>query len=101
MVTLHTEEPLAAALVEVIHTGDASALKRLLAENPGLSTARLGDDDPKGMSRTLLHVATDWPGALPQGCSDRGGARRGGSRHQCAFPWTTPRDTASLGGEQR
>lgn len=69
MVTLHTEEPLAAALVEVIHTGDASALKRLLAENPGLSTARLGDDDPKGMSRTLLHVATDWPGHFPNGAA--------------------------------
>ncbi len=59
MATLDTEEPLAVALVEAIHTGDVSALVRLLAENPGLTTARLGDDDSQGMSRTLLHVVTD------------------------------------------
>ncbi|MGH2698636.1 MAG: ankyrin repeat domain-containing protein [Actinomycetota bacterium] len=55
------------AVVEAIHTGDVSMLKRLLAENPGLASARLGDDDPSGTSRTLLHVATDWPGHFPNG----------------------------------
>ena len=63
--TIDTDEPLAVAVVEAIHTGDLSTLKRLLRENPGLVTARLGDDDPEGMSRTLLHVATDWPATSP------------------------------------
>lgn len=56
---IHTDDPLAVAAVEAIHSGDVETLERLLAENPDLATARLGDPD---MSRTLLHVATDWPG---------------------------------------
>ena len=67
MTTIGTEEPLAVAVVTAIRTGDVPALTRLLAVNPGLATARLGDDDPDGMSRTLLHVATDWPGHFPNG----------------------------------
>ena len=65
MVTIDTEDPLAVAVVEAIHAGDTAALKRLLAANPALATTRLGDDDREGMSRTLLHVATDWPGHFP------------------------------------
>jgi ankyrin repeat protein len=64
-VTIGTEDPLAVAVVEAIHTGDLPTLRRLLEENPGLAAARLGDDDPEGMSRALLHVATDWPGHFP------------------------------------
>ena len=65
MVTIGTEDPVALAAVAAIREGDLPALTRLLAENPWLATARLGDDDPGGMSRTLLHVATDWPGHFP------------------------------------
>ena len=61
------DEPLAVAVVEAIQTGDQERLGRLLAEHPGLATARLGDDGPGGMTRTLLHVATDWPGHFPNG----------------------------------
>ena len=64
---IHTNEPLALALVEAIHSGNLPGLKRLLAENPGLAQVRLGDNEPGGMSRTLLHVATDWPGHFPNG----------------------------------
>lgn len=64
---IDTESSLGLAVVEAIHTGDLAALKQLLAENPGLSRARLGVHDPAGMSRTLLHVATDWPGHYPNG----------------------------------
>jgi uncharacterized protein len=70
--TIGTEEPLALAVVEAIHNGDVPTLKRLLNENPGLATARLGDDDPDGMSRTLLHVATDWPGHFPNSAATVG-----------------------------
>jgi len=64
---IHTNEPLALALVEAIHSGNLPGLKRLLAENPGLAQVRLGDNEPGGMSRTLLHVAKDWPGHFPNG----------------------------------
>ncbi|MDX8141523.1 ankyrin repeat domain-containing protein [Lentzea sp. BCCO 10_0061] len=64
MNSLSTEDPLAVTAVEAIHTGDVQALVDLLAEHPVLATVRLGDCD---MSRTLLHVATDWPGHFPHG----------------------------------
>ena len=69
MATIGTEEPHAIAVAEAIRGGDLEALRRLLAEHPGLATARLGDDDPGGMSRTLLHVVTDWPGHFPNGAT--------------------------------
>ncbi len=69
MTTIETEDPLAVAAVEAIHEGDLPRLKRLLVDNPELATARLGDDDRDGMSRTLLHVATDWPGHFPNGAA--------------------------------
>jgi len=65
--TIDTRDPLAVAVVEAIRKGDVPALERLLDENPGLASARLGDDDACGMSRTLLHVVTDWPGHYPNG----------------------------------
>ncbi|MEU8040991.1 ankyrin repeat domain-containing protein [Streptosporangium sp. NPDC049078] len=71
MLVISTEEPLALAVVDTIHTGDQAALRRLLSENPGLATARLGDspDTEGGMSRSLLHVVTDWPGHFPNGAA--------------------------------
>jgi uncharacterized protein len=67
------DETLTVAVVKAIHTGDVLSLKRLLTEYPGLATARIirRDYDEKcnslGMSRTLLHVVTDWPGHFPNG----------------------------------
>jgi ankyrin repeat protein len=49
----------ALAAVEAIRNGNIESLKRLLSENPSLAKARI---DGK---RTLLHVATDWPGHFP------------------------------------
>jgi hypothetical protein len=68
LATVGTEEPLAVAVVEAIRTGDLPVLRRLLTEHPWLATARIGDD-PRGMSRTLLHVVTDWPGHFPNGAA--------------------------------
>ncbi len=42
-----------------IQEGDVATVTRLLAERPALATQRLGP-------RTLLHVATDWPGHFPR-----------------------------------
>ena len=65
MVTIDTRDALAVAVTAAIHRGNAPELRGLLEEHPWLASARLGDDDPKGMSRSLLHVATDWPGHFP------------------------------------
>ncbi|PYJ97168.1 MAG: hypothetical protein DME23_16930, partial [Verrucomicrobia bacterium] len=62
------DNPLAVAVVEAIHKGDVSSLKRLLENNPGLATARIGDAKSwNGVSRSLLHIVTDWPGNFPNG----------------------------------
>jgi uncharacterized protein len=64
---LDPAHPLAVAATKAIRTGDLERLERPLAEHPELATARLGDDRPGGTTRTLLHVATDWPGHVPNG----------------------------------
>jgi uncharacterized protein len=60
MVCRSIDDPLAIAAVEAIHGGHVEQLQRLLADNPALATARVDG------SRTLLHVATDWPGHFPK-----------------------------------
>jgi ankyrin repeat protein len=57
------DEPVAIAVVEAIRNGDLEALQRLLGENPRLATTRIGN------TRTLLHVAADWPGHFPNGAA--------------------------------
>ncbi len=70
MVTLGTDEPFAVSVVDAIHAGDLVALQRLLDEHPDLAATRLGSDGGDGgMSRTLLHVVTDWPGHVPNGAA--------------------------------
>jgi len=68
-VIIGTDAPLAVAAVEAIHDGDVVELRRLLDQHPELATAALGSDDGRdgGMTRTLLHVVTDWPGHFPNG----------------------------------
>lgn len=63
MLNIRPDEPLAAAAVEAIRSGDLETLRRLLREGPGLATAAIDG------SRTLLHVATDWPGHFPNGAA--------------------------------
>lgn len=81
--TIPTDNPLAIAVVDAIHTGDVEALERLLAENPGLATARLGVDND--MTRTLLHVATDWPGHFPNGAATVAALVKAGSDVNARF----------------
>ena len=76
MTFISKDSPLAGAVFKAIHTGDVPQLKRLLAENPGLAMARIvgREDEAKcggdnRMSRTLLHVVTDWPGHFPNGAA--------------------------------
>jgi len=59
-----TADPTAA--VAAIRAGDVGALARLLHATPGLVTAHVTTRrDGRTEGRTLLHVATDWPGHLP------------------------------------
>jgi uncharacterized protein len=67
VLVLDAGDPLAVAAVAAIHGGDTAALRRLLAEHPGLASARL-DDDGRA-ARTLLHVVADWPGHHPNGAA--------------------------------
>jgi uncharacterized protein len=60
MLNIGANEPLAVAVIEAIHSGDLDGLNRLLGENPGLATARIGP-------RSLLHLVADWPGHFPNG----------------------------------
>lgn len=69
MTTINSENPVAVATIAAIQTGDLRSLEQLLVDHPGLASTRLGDDDPEGMSRTLLHVVTDWPGHFPNGAA--------------------------------
>lgn len=67
MQSLSPEDPLAAAAIAAIHRGNVDDLKRLLAENPWLATARIGRLSGGCGLRTLLHYVTDWPGHYPNG----------------------------------
>jgi ankyrin repeat protein len=57
-------DALAQSVTAAIQGGDIGKLQSLLAGNPGLATARI-IDARNGSLRTLLLVATDWPGHFP------------------------------------
>ena len=69
IVEIRRDEPLGRATVEAIHQGNVGGLKHLLSEHPGLAGARIGGEpgtcQADKMGRTLLHIATDWPGHFP------------------------------------
>lgn len=62
-----SQDPIAKAVVDAIHTGNIETLASLLDQHAGLASARIGD--PSGCARTLLHVACDWPGHFPNGAA--------------------------------
>jgi uncharacterized protein len=105
-VTIDPGEPLAVAVVEAIRGGDLAGLRRLLADNPGLAAARLGDDRPGGMNRTLLHVATDWPGHFANGAAtvavlveagaDVNARFGGGSHDETPLHWAASSDDVEV-----
>jgi hypothetical protein len=68
MSNLSSTTPLAIAVTEAIRAGDVTALNRLLTEHPHLVTTRILDARCQGGgARSLLHIATDWPGNFPRG----------------------------------
>jgi hypothetical protein len=65
VLTLQQDDARALCLARVIREGNFCALKRQLADDPDLTTARILDE--RGGSRTLLHLVADWPGHFPNG----------------------------------
>ena len=107
--TIRAEEPLAVALVKAIRGGDLESLQRLLGDHPGLAAASILATDrncEKGTaSRTLLHVATDWPGHFPNGAAtvaaliEAGAdvnARFGGSHSETPLHWAASSDDVAV-----
>jgi uncharacterized protein len=62
--TVAADDPRAVAATKAVQAGDLAALESLLAADPWLAKARIGDAE---RYRTLLHAATDWPGHFPNG----------------------------------
>lgn len=60
---LPSDDPRARDARRAIRSGDLAGLRDVLAEHPELATASI--DFPDGAARTLLHIATDWPGHYP------------------------------------
>ena len=65
MLSLSAEDATAVSLVSAIQHGEVETLRQCLGNNPELATARVVDG--KGVARTLLHIAADWPGHFPNG----------------------------------
>jgi ankyrin repeat protein len=65
MLSIQADDARAVALTAAIQTGDVESLQQHLRDNPDLATARVVDR--RGVSRTLLHLAADWPGHFPNG----------------------------------
>jgi len=65
MLSIQADEAPAVALIAAIQRGDVETVKRYVRDNPDLAAARVVDRH--GVSRTLLHIAADWPGHFPNG----------------------------------
>jgi uncharacterized protein len=70
MLSIPEDDERAVAIVAAIQGGEVEVLSGLLRENPDLAAARVVDR--QGVSRTLLHIAADWPGHFPNGAETVG-----------------------------
>jgi ankyrin repeat protein len=64
---IDTGDPRAIAVADAIRHGDVARLRQALIDHPELASAELRTGGPGGKTRSLLHVATDWPGHYPNG----------------------------------
>lgn len=85
MTTRRTNDLVTVAVVDAIHTGDVARLRDLLVEHQGLAQVWVGTEDPDGMSRSLLHVVTDWPGHFPNGAATVGALVEAGADVNARF----------------
>ena len=64
MKSIPNDDPLAIVTVAAIKNGDIARLQQLLNENETLADSCIHDKE-NGVNRSLLHIATDWPGHFP------------------------------------
>ncbi|MEU7729159.1 ankyrin repeat domain-containing protein [Streptomyces sp. NPDC040724] len=64
--SLASGDPLAVAVTAAIRAGDLPGLRDLLEAHPGLASARIVERGAAAGERSLLHIATDWPGHYPR-----------------------------------
>lgn len=108
---LPASDPLAVATTTAIKEGDLPVLRALLTQHPNLATALITFPGPDGLpeGRTLLHLATDWPGHLPNVAStiqllvsagagaDISAPFRGGHHQETPLHWAaSSNDVAAL-----
>ena len=106
MLTLREDEPIATAVTGAIQSGNLDELERLLAEHPELPTVRITRRDGCGeQSRTLLHIATDWPGHFPNAqetvriliaAGADAGARFAGAHGETPLHWAASSDDVEV-----
>lgn len=64
--TLEAGDPLAVSVTAAIRDGDLPALRSLLEDHPALAGAPIVRRGEAAGERSLLHIATDWPGHHPR-----------------------------------
>ena len=82
--TLPPTDSVARALTEAIRVGDVAALQGLLSDDPSLAHARIAGAD--GAARSLIHVATDWPGHFPHVAATIAALARAGADVNARMP---------------
>lgn len=97
-------DPVALTISTAIREGDLSTLRTLLSKHPNLATALITSPGPDGQpeGRTLLHIATDWPGHFPNVAStiqvlasagaDVSAPFRGGTHEETPLHWAASTD---------
>jgi uncharacterized protein len=107
MLMLSKDDPQAAAAKKAIETGDLEGLDRLLRVNPDLARARIGCKNTQTGEggRTLLHIATDWPGHFPNGpaivavlvaAGAEVNAHSVGGHEECPLHWAASSDDVAV-----
>ncbi|WP_306335131.1 ankyrin repeat domain-containing protein [Streptomyces sp. KL118A] len=101
MTVLDAGDPLAVAVTGAIRTGDVPALRKLLDAHPGLAAAGIERRGEAAGTRSLLHIATDWPGHFPAGpeviavlvaAGADPDARFVGAHHETPLHWAASND---------
>ncbi|MGA4849882.1 ankyrin repeat domain-containing protein [Streptomyces sp. G5(2025)] len=101
MAVLDADDPRAVAVTAAIRSGDVPALQELLSAHKGLAASWIRREGEAAGTRSLLHIATDWPGHLPAGPEVIGvlvaagadpGARFVGAHSETPLHWAASND---------